>query len=169
MKTTVTLDATCFFDYFERDDANVKKIIELSEKGIIDIAKTTRIMNDTLLKTNRNDKKSEIWEQIQTLPVKTIGTVVRWNHSVWNGGDVWGGDEHIEMKNKIKTIAPSMGLEDVDHLIGHIINKRDVFITSDRHFLDNKDRLKENINVEIMSPKDFVRKTEEEIKIIEKY
>lgn len=160
----VTFDTTCFFDYFERNKIYIEKIEKFSVEGIVDIVKTTRVMNDTHFRAKEKGGESKIWNQIQSFPAKTIGTVGRWNHSVWNSGDVWGDDEHTDLGQKIKKCIPSAGIEDVDHLIGHVINKRDIFITNDKHFLEKKEELKNVIGVQIMSPKEFIEFMEIELK-----
>ena len=60
MKIKITLDTTCFFDYFKRDKIYIEKIIDLSNNGIIDIARTTRVMNDTYDRALEKGEKSEI-------------------------------------------------------------------------------------------------------------
>jgi len=164
----VTFDTTCFFDYFERDKIYIEKIKKCAEEGTVDIVKTTRVMNDTHFRAKKKGRESKIWNQIQSFPARTIGTVGRWNHSVWNGGDVYGGDEHTDLEQKIKNCTPSAGIEDIDHLIGHIINKRDIFITNDKHFLEKKEELNNVIGVQIMSPKEFIEFIEIELEKKEK-
>jgi len=84
--------------------------------------------------------------------------------------DGYGSLETVEMENKLRDImfeGFSFGefngkskkrIADVDHLLAHILAKRDYFITSDkRHFINNREMLKAEFGVEILTPEDFVK------------
>jgi predicted nucleic acid-binding protein len=48
-------------------------------------------------------------------------------------------------------------IADIEHLLAHILAKRDFFITSDeKHFIKNREKLKAEFGVEIMRPEDFM-------------
>jgi len=96
-----------------------------------------------------------------------IGTTGRWDVSKWGKGDVWGGARIARLKEDLQkllfpggldTEAPSFSnkINDIDHLIGHLIHNRDVFITDDKRVLKKADGLRISPGIEIMSPVDFL-------------
>lgn len=152
----ITFDTNCFFDYFERDPALIKEIISFQEQGLVEIAMTTRVMADTLGKSNVQGVSS-IWEKIQDFPlVEVVGTAFRLDMSLLDGRDYLVSKDHIDFMNKLHAIIIDAQIEDLDHLFGHIMAGRDIFITSDPHFLKHQDQLKKEFNVVVLNPKDAV-------------
>jgi hypothetical protein len=152
----ITFDTNCFFDYFERDPSLINKIIIFQEKGLVEIAMTTRVMTDTLGKSKVKGHSS-IWKKIQGFPlVEVIGTTFRLDMSILDGRDHLVSKEHIAFLDKLHNIINDAQIEDLDHLFGHIMAGRDIFITSDPHFLDHQERLKQDFNAIVLNPKDAV-------------
>jgi len=149
----VTLDTNCLFDYFERNSEDTKKLIEFQDAGKIEIAVTTRVKADTFGRR----KDSPIWQKLQNFPCVIIPTVGRWGVSYWRE-DMYAGEED---KNIQKTIQSCIGnnpkrLNDVDHLIGHIKAKRDIFVTNDGDFIKHRDCLSQRCKTKIMTPQECV-------------
>lgn len=156
----VTLDTNCFFDYFERDPQHITRLIDHASLGHIELAMTTRVMADTLDKW-KNPGVSPIWTKIQTFPLlKTIGTGFRLNYSCLNSGDFLISDEDVKDEARLRKIMPEAQLADIDHLFGHIAGKRDLFITSDPHFLDHAEELKGEFEVVVLKPENALQEIE---------
>jgi hypothetical protein len=153
----ITLDTNCFFEYFERDPALISEIIIFQEQGFIEIAMTTRVMSDTLDKW-KGQSISPTWERIQGFPlVEVVGTVFRLDMTHLNSEDYLVTDEQEDLLNNLHAIISEAQIEDLDHLFGHIIAERDIFVTNDHHFLDHQEQLKQEFNVVVLNPKDAVQ------------
>ncbi|MFA5271022.1 MAG: hypothetical protein WC412_01615 [Candidatus Omnitrophota bacterium] len=151
----ITLDTNCFFEYFERNPENIEKLITFQNEGKIEIGITTRVQADTFGK--RQD--SPIWQQIKSFHCVTVGSVGRWDVSYWDSGDVFGGEEESKLQELIQSCIGKNAkkINDVDHLIGHIINKRDIFVTNDEDdFIKHRDCLQQKCNVRILTLKECI-------------
>jgi hypothetical protein len=163
MSIKITFDSNCFFDYFERDPVLVQELIDFQEQGYIDIAMTTRVMTDT------NDKWkdkgiSPIWAKIQAFPMlETIGTAFRLDISRLDSGDYLVSDEDAKILNDLQITLANAQIEDIDHLFGHIKAKRDIFVTSDAHFLDHKESLIRKFGVTVLNPSDTIQRINKSI------
>lgn len=137
-------------------------MLECSRSGKIDIVKTIRVMNDTLDKW-KGDGDSPIWKQIQGLPsIQTIGSGFRLDCSRLNSPDTLLSKEQIELAKKIKQVMNDAQTEDRDHLPAHIISKREIFITGDKHFLDNAMQIERQLGAIVMKPQNAVKLLQEE-------
>lgn len=155
----VTLDTNCFFDYFERDPKHITRLVDHASQGHIDLAMTTRVMADTLDKWKKPGV-SPIWTKIQTFPLlKTIGTGFRLASHL-DFGDFLVSDDDVKNEANLRKIMSEAQLEDIDHLLGHIAAKRDLFITSDPHFLDHAEELKKEFEVVVLKPEDALQEIE---------
>ncbi|MFA6256808.1 MAG: hypothetical protein WCT29_00680 [Candidatus Paceibacterota bacterium] len=162
----ITLDTNCVINLLNFNAETPTSVDELSEiikyglDSNANIAITTRVESECEGDKNK-ERSKEMIRKIQMLPV--IGTVARWNTSKWDGGDVWGGQEHEKLSDELtKIIFPALKKEDahyknkindIDHLVGHIINKRDIFVTDDAQILKKSETLKASLNLTVMSPK----------------
>jgi hypothetical protein len=183
-KKEVTLDTSSLINWRDqkRDYLAVKEIIDLHEQGVIDVKVTTRLAFDqrNFLNEKEKEKLVNFSKKVGIIPsffrygtkeikISTYGSIS--NH---NSGDGYGSIESVEMEKKLKKIM--FGVEsfdaftkettkykkiaDVDHLLAHIIEKRDYFVTSDeKDFIKNgkREKLKSEFGVEIMTPEDFVK------------
>lgn len=158
MSIKVTLDTNCFFDYFERTPTYIQELVELQEQGQVEIAMTTRVMVDTLDKW-KEQGHSPIWTKIQSFPkLTTIGSAFRLDMSRMDAEDYLISDSDDELLEKLRVIMTKAQIEDVDHLFGHIMARRDIFITSDWHFLNHREELKKHFQVLILKPEEAVQK-----------
>jgi len=151
----LTLDSTCIHDFFTRDKTNIQILIDDARAGLCELAVTSRTQPDI-----PHDPLASELQKLPQLGIKTVGTVARLDVSYY-GEDYYAGDEIEKCEEKIRTIMfpgqkHDKHLNDIDHLLGHIINERDYFITSDKDFLDHRDRLKEALNVKIVTPDEYV-------------
>jgi hypothetical protein len=181
LKVEVTLDTTCLIDSQRQDTREdirkraeaVKKIIDWYQDRLIDVKVTTRVEFD-----QRNYQNEEKKEKLLNLAdnVGVIGSVFRYGISKYGGlsnhvpRDGYGSLKTVEMEKRLKEImfeGISFGefneksrerISDVDHLLAHILAKRDFFITSDkRHFINNREKLKAEFSVVIITPEEFVK------------
>lgn len=162
----LTLDNNCIINLLDANSSTATSVEALSEivrlalSGVADIAITTRVEAD--LENDKDaDRKAAFLKQIQMFPV--VGTVARWGTSKWDGGDVYGGDDSERLADDIQKIVFPGGLNkessnygnklnDIDHLVGHAINERDVFVTDDKAMLRKSVELKRAPGIVVMSP-----------------
>jgi hypothetical protein len=160
MPLKITLDTNCFFDYFERNPKHIKELVNRAESGEIELAMTTRVMSDT---RDRWCGKGEspIWEKIQCFPsIETIGTAFRLDVSYLNSGDLLVSEDDSKMISELGELMKGAQTEDIDHIFGHIIGKRDIFVTSDPHFLDHQEELLDRFGASVLKPEDAVKRIE---------
>jgi hypothetical protein len=163
MALKITLDTNCFFDYYTRDPEKINKLIDFAKDDHIELAMTTRVMVDT------HDKwqglgASPIWQQIQSFPqLDTIGTSFRLDISRLDSGDYLISDNNVQTIDQIQKIMSDAQIEDIDHLFGHINAGRDIFITSDEHFLDKKEQLNNEFGAVILNPEDAIKEIQKHI------
>ncbi len=163
----ITLDTNCvvnLLNFNAETPTSVNELSEIIKYGLdsnANIAITTRVESECEGDKNR-ERSKEMIRKIQMLPV--IGTVARYGTSKWDGGDVLEGEEHKNIADELtKIIFPTLNKEDahyknkindIDHLIGHLINRRDIFITDDGQILKKTKTLKDSLNLVVMSPKE---------------
>jgi hypothetical protein len=165
MPLKITLDTNCFFEYFDRNPKYIKELVNHAEKGNIELAMTTRVMSDTRDKSSSKGK-SLIWNKIQTFPlIETIGTAFRWDLSYLDSGDFPISEDDSKMVNDLTELMKGAQTEDIDHIFGHMIGKRDIFVTSDQHFLDHYDELLNEFGVLVLKPEDAVKEIERKVPI----
>lgn len=164
----ITLDNNCIINLLDFNSQTatsvdyLSEIIKLSFSNKVDIAITTRVEAD--LENDKDEKRrTEMMRKINLFPI--IGTIARWDVSCWDQGDVWGGEKTNALLDELQKIIFPGGLDeksssyvnktnDLDHLVGHIINKRDIFVTDDSGILKKKDALKVSPGIVVISPKD---------------
>ena len=162
----LTLDTNCIInllDYKSESAISVDELAEILRYGLdgdANIAITTRVESD-VNKDKDAERKNELLRRISMFPV--IGTVARFDTTKLDSGDVWGGTEHQTLEDELKNIIfPGLKkgdahygnkINDIDHLIGHKINKRDIFVTDDQQILKKAETLKSSQGIEVMNPK----------------
>ncbi|MCY3886088.1 MAG: hypothetical protein OXG19_00020 [Chloroflexi bacterium] len=161
--TTATLD-TSVMQEFWRDQNRaeaVRQLLCISGRGEIDLVVTTRISADV--------PRPPLAERINELPdlgVETIGSSFRVGVSRVGGKDMIVGPRAEELASFIEEQAQKLGLgkrrpdwRDADHLYGHMVARRDVFLTWDRGILDLAEALHERFGLTVMQPEAFVAST----------
>jgi len=101
---------------------------------------------------------------------KKIGTLFRLNASRLGSGDFLLSRKHSETIKRLSEILFGKSgkdikrilnkICDIDHLVGHLFNKRDIFITRDKNFLKKtkKQLLKKEFNVLVETPEEFLNR-----------
>lgn len=162
----LTFDTNCIINLLDYKSSSAISVDELTEitryglEGDVNIAITTRVDSD-VSQDKDEDRKSEILRRASMFPV--IGTVARMSVTKFDSGDVRARTEHTELEEELKKIIfPGLTkddprfsnkINDIDHLIGHKINKRDIFVTDDQQILKKADTLKSSLGIEVMDPK----------------
>lgn len=133
----------------------MNKIESASKKGLVKIYKTSNMDTEFLEGKGYQEglKKSKKYDE--DIGPGTWG-IDRWGHFKW------GSKVENNQLEKIKCVLfqdirnlSKRQLRDCKHLQAHIIYRRDFFITSDNHFLNNKESIKKNLNTIVISPKEF--------------
>lgn len=159
----ITLDANCVINLFDRHSASATSVPEIETlvryglDGKAEIAVTTRLEAD-LGQDKNEERRRALVAMLNMFPV--IPSIGRWDVSKWNQ-DKWATDATHRLTEEIKNVL-SPGLQpgaatfanrvnDIDHLTGHVLNKRDIFITDDKGILRKRDQLK-GLGIVVMNP-----------------
>lgn len=161
----ITLDTNCIINLLDFKATTPTSVDELSEiirysmEGDANIAITTRVESDFNNDPN-SERKKEMMQKIRMFPV--IGTVARFGSSKYDSGDWYTGQEDQSLEEELKAILfPALDkkdprysnkINDIDHLIGHIKHKRDIFVTDDQGILRRAEKIKEAFSTQIMNP-----------------
>lgn len=170
----ITLDTNCVINLFDRSSetaTSMEALTTLIRYGLsskVEIAATTRVEAD-LLKDKNPDRQGEILRMLEMIPI--VGSIGRMNTSKWGDGDVWAGKDMTRLETELQQMLfpglkssdkhYSNKVNDVDHLIGHLLNRRDVFVTDDSDMLRRKDQLKSGPGLVVMTPADCVKYIDE--------
>jgi hypothetical protein len=163
----LTLDTNCIINLLDRSSATatswdeLSSLIRLALSGHADIAITTRAEAD-LLNDKDHKRKSEMLRQLALFPV--VGSVARWDVSSWDSGDVWEDEKTAQLSDDLrKLLFPGLTpsdkrygnkVNDIDHLVGHLINRRDIFVTDDRVIVGKAAQLKVSPGIVVMTPQE---------------
>lgn len=159
----ITLDANCVINLFDRDSPSATSVPEIEAlvryglDGKAEIAVTTRLEADIEQDKNETRRRALI-AMLNMFPV--IPSIGRWDVSKWDE-DVWATETSERLNDEIKNIL-SPGLQpgtatfanrinDIDHLTGHVLDKRDIFVTDDKGILRKRDQLK-GLGIIVMNP-----------------
>ncbi len=157
---TVTLDTTVLVAQWKNEEnaAATEALLNLAEHGQIDLAITTRISADI-----PRPPLADRIDELPALKVSKIGAPFRWDHSKWGGGDVWASEEFGKIMSAIDECLDSQGItnnrpdwRDWDHLQGHYLAERDVFVTWDGGILKLATVLREKLGIVAMKPEEFL-------------
>lgn len=160
MIPTVTIDTNLLQEYW-REQKNVavtEKLLDLAKHGQVDLAITSRInadIPDLPLASRIND--------LPQLNVQQIGSVFRLGHSSLGGGDVLGSDSFLNVMDSLESRFDREGRvkrrpdwKDWDHLHGHYLSGRDVFLTWDRPILEVASELQQQLGIVVTTPQEFL-------------
>lgn len=159
----ITLDANCVINLFDRHSDSATSVPEIETlvryglDGKAEIAVTTRLEAD-LSQDKNEDRRRSLVAMLNMFPV--IPSIGRWEVSKWDQ-DKWATDASERLNQEIKNIL-SPGLQpgaatfanrinDIDHLTGHVLDKRDIFVTDDKGILRKRDQLK-GLGILVMNP-----------------
>ena len=162
----ITLDTNCIINLFDRRSKTATSVSDLESlvrRGLsnkVEIKITTRAEID-LERDVDTARREEMLANLRLFEV--IGTVARFDTSKWDSGDIHADEETMALARELQLLLfPTMKagdtrfqnkLADIDHLIGHKINERDVFVTDDhKDILRKAETLKLSFGIIVMSP-----------------
>ena len=160
MIPTATLDTNVLEEYWreQKNAAVTASLLELAVRGQVDLAITSRIsedMPDLPLANLIND--------LPELNIQQIGSVFRFDYSAFDGGDMFGSDIFLDVISTIDDKFNRQGRRrkrpdwrDWDHLHGHYLSGREVFLTWDRPILEVASELKEQLGIVVITPQEFL-------------
>ena len=167
----ITLDTNCIINFFDTTFTTAISVKELSEiinyatKGVIDIAITTRIGLD-LSKDKNKVRQVSLFKQLNMFP--KIPCIARFGITTYGDHEKFWSKEDIELeKELLVNIFPTLTkddkrytnkIADIDHLIAHIISKRDIFVTDDIKLLKTANLLDQKYHLIVDSPKQCLQK-----------
>ncbi len=160
----ITIDTNCVINLLDHESRSATSVAELrtlvryAMEGKIEIAVTTRLEAD-LRKDKDGPRRTALLGSLNMFPV--ISTVARWDVSKWDE-DIWVGDGTARLNEEIRQIlAPGLTnndarfsnkINDIDHLTGHAIDRRDIFVTDDRGILRRREQLARGPSIFVMTP-----------------
>ncbi|KST59940.1 hypothetical protein AO398_03410 [Methylobacterium sp. GXS13] len=164
-KPKITLDANAIINHYDRAHASPTSVPELEEimrrweTDEIDVAITTRIEAD-LWQDKDKARRDAMLAKAEVLPI--IGSVFRFGFSKLDDADGLMSDEHVDLAKQVEHILSPAGIDpqantfpnkisDVDHLVGHKLAARDVFVTDDGK-LNKKAADLAGIGIKVMRP-----------------
>jgi len=168
----VTLDTNCIINVLDEESktatstAELHCILQLGEHGIIDLAVTTRFQADQSSDMDKG-RVTRMTVRLEELPVETVGSLVRLSVSELGGGDVLADEKMAALERELSNVLFPSGIHrasatgpnktnDVDHLLGHYLNRRDVFITDDKGILKKAETLRNTFGITVMNPSELV-------------
>lgn len=166
----ITIDSNCVVGLFDRTSATATSVDELRNlmryalSGLVRIAVTTKVEVD--FSRDRNDeRRNAMLEQLTMLPV--FGSTSRFDESKLDDADVLIGPREQGIWSEIQRIVfhgltensskSANKIADIDHLLGHKLAGRDVFVTDDRDILRRYSELRDGPGIIVMSPEQCLR------------
>lgn len=156
--TTLTLDTNVPLELLDKRDniQNVEQLLCLAQQKEIDLAVTTRIRADA----PHDPWKSQLRELFDAHGIKEIGSITRLDYWIL-GVDRFPSERFLEVMSAIRACRPQDGkkapdVRDWDHLHGHYLAGRDVFLTWDMGILDLGSDLCAELNLMVMKPEAFL-------------
>ena len=152
-----TLDTNVLVEFWKDRDkaATTKTLLDLAQSGLLDLAVTSRIGNDI-----PHSPMADRLDELPEIGVKEIGSPFRLGMSALGGGDMLGSGEFLDVVGQIEDMFNRHGRvknrPDWDHIHGHYLKGRDVFLTWDRPLVDAAPELKAQLGIVVMKPEDFL-------------
>ncbi len=159
----ITIDANCVINLFDQSSTTATSVEELRTliryglENRIEVAITTRLEGD-LLQDRDEARRKPLLASLRIFPV--IASIGRWDASKWDE-DEWADSFKGRLNEEIQRILSpgltrddrrySNKINDIDHLTGHMIAGRDVFVTDDRGIVSKRDQLQQGPGV-VMTP-----------------
>jgi hypothetical protein len=167
----ITIDTNCVVGLFDTKSETATSRDELRElmryalSGVIELCVTTRVEVD-FGRDKDAERRDEMMNLVAMLPV--IGTIARWDVSSWDSGDVMVDEKSDQLSDEVQRIVfPGLTpkksgkyankVADIDHLVGHTLSGRDVFVTDDGAILRRYRELQDAIGILVMSPAECLR------------
>ncbi|WP_085883713.1 hypothetical protein [Oceanibacterium hippocampi] len=163
----ITFDTNCFINLFDRESRSATSVSEIEKlvcyafDGKAEISVTTRLETD-LEQDKNEERRSAFIAMLKMFPV--IPSIGRWDVSRWDE-DFFAHQTSGRLNEEIRQILSpgltpdssrySNKINDIEHLAGHVLDKRDIFVTDDKGILRKRDQL-EGLGIIVMRPSDCV-------------
>jgi len=155
----LTLDTNVLHEYFKKRKKckYVEQLLDLAEQHEIELAVTARIHEDI-----PRNPLAERLNELSALNIQETGTVMRIDMGIIDrdiiGDDVFGNFESMGnklAKQRVPGKAPP-DYRDWDHLHGHYLLRRDIFLTWDEPILCLYKELRDQFGVIVMKPEEYL-------------
>lgn len=166
----ITIDTNCVVGLFDSKSTTATSVEELRElmryalSGVVQISVTTRVEVD-FERDKDDERRTEMLHHISMFPV--IGTVARLRQGESDEENVLAEPMHQGFLDEVRRVVfpglqPNSGrflnkLADIDHLVGHKLAGRDVFVTDDTGILRRCAELRNGPGILVMSPAECLR------------
>ena len=157
---TATLDTNVVRELWdERENASVvESLLKYAEHGQLDLAVTSRIEYDI-----PDPPLSKRINELPQIRVRIVASVVRVGYSRI-GVDRIGSKRFLKVESTLRDQLIAEGRNkgnlpdwrDWDHLHGHYLEKRDVFLTFERAIRSIASELRSKLDIVVMHPGDFL-------------
>jgi hypothetical protein len=162
---SITLDTNCIINLFDRQSLTATSVSEINTliryglSGKLTIAVTTRVEVD-MLQDGVDERRNQMLRTLEAFPV--VGSIGLQDASSWNGNGDPASDRITRLRSEIRGIVfPGLQpdgnryhnkMNDVEHLLGHILNERGIFVTNDGAILRSSENLKSTLGIFALSP-----------------
>ena len=159
MLVRLTLDTNLLQEYWREQEKRdvVVRLLELAEAGRVELVVTNRIADDI--------PGGPLADRIRELPdlgIGQIGSVFRLDRSSLDGPDMLGSDMFTKLQEEADAELRRRGRAEVpdwrdwDHLNGHFLKRRDVFLTWDKRLVEAGQIIGKHLPITVMKPEDFL-------------
>ncbi len=149
----------------------LNELERLAEEGLIEIAAGPAMLADlqrdkSLHAEDRSEKARLLHERIHTESVEPMpsGSLEAALEATFEREDVKRG-----LLDLWQTLFPGPGhptdnqVDDILHILIHRVWKRDIFVTQDTDFLNNREKLKDLVGVTICTPEEALQRVSDHI------
>jgi hypothetical protein len=155
----LTFDTNLLQEYW-REQAKrdvVAQLLDLAQTGAAELVVTNRITDDIT-----GGPLAERLRELPEMGIGKIGGVFRIGMSPLGGTDMLGSDLFInlteqadaELRRRGRTKLPDW--RDWDHLHGHFLKHRDVFLSWDKRLIEGASILAKQLPITAMAPDDYL-------------
>jgi hypothetical protein len=149
----LTLDTNLLQEYWREQGKR------LADARKVELVVTNRIENDI-----PGGPLAERLRELPAMGIGKIGGVFRLDVSTFDGGDMFGSDVFVDLTEQASVELLRRGRRadklpdwrDWDHLHGHFLEHRDVFLTWDKRLIEGGRILAEQLPITVMSPDDYL-------------
>ena len=131
-------------------------LLDLAEDELINLAVTRRIYEDV-----PHPPLADRIDKLHEIGVNLTGSVFRLDVSALDSGDMLGSDIFMNVCESVTHNLAHQGQggpdwRDWDHVHGHYLSGRDVFLTRDKGILRAAPELKAQLEIVVMKPEEFI-------------
>ncbi len=155
----LTLDTNLLQEYWREQSKRdvVVRLLELGDDGKVELVVTNRIASDI-----PHGPLADRLRELPDLGIGEIGTVFRIGMSAIGGPDMLGSDLFGDLQQTIDVELRRRGRAEVpdwrdwDHLHGHFLKHRDIFLTWDKRLIEAGQLVAKQLPITVMAPGKFL-------------